>query len=144
MKAELRRGQHTQLLFSSVMVEVGLSPLLRDSFSPLVNRKNSEVEKFASSQSYLEASAQTRCSRSKPVTVENCPKLVLNRSKLKTHCRSGVEPVARKRMWLDVVGVQDQDSVLLVKAFGEPSEGEHWQCMNCWFHTSPQLDQLCR
>jgi len=47
----------------------------------------------------------------------------LNRSKLKKHCRNGVHPNARKALWLDVSEVTDADSVLLVKAFGEPEEG---------------------
>ena len=97
---------------------------LADSFSPLVDRKNPEVENFSSSAGYLEACALTRCSKSKPVTVDNLPKLMLNRDKLKLHCRNSVHPTARKRLWLDVVGVQDMDSVLLVKTLGEPREGQ--------------------
>ena len=112
------------------MVEPSWSVVVKDSFSPLVDRSNVSVEKFATSKLYAEAVYQTNCSRSKPVTLENCAKLILNRSKLKKCCRRGVEPTARKRMWLDVIGVQDQDSVLLVKAFGEPLEGDQ-ECGVC-------------
>lgn len=97
---------------------------LTESFSLLVDRNSPEVEKFSSSDGYLEASAQTRCSKSKPVTLDNLPKLVLNKDKLKKHCRNGVHPSARKKMWLDNVGVQDHDSVLLVRTLGEPREGK--------------------
>ena len=94
----------------------------RSCFSPLVEWKESAVKKFNTTQSFREAGTITRCSRSSLVTPQNCAKLVLNRSKLKKHCRSGLEPDARKRVWLDVVGVTDSDSVLLLKAFGEPEE----------------------
>lgn len=101
---------------------------LRDCFSPLVEWKEPEVENFSTTQSFHEASSITQCSRSNPVTPENCSKLILNRSKLKKHCRSGMSPAARKRTWLGVVGVTDADSVLLVKAFGEPVEGREVCC----------------
>ncbi len=78
---------------------------------------------FTGAQGYHEAIGVTQCSRSKPVMPENYAKLIVNKSRLKQHCRSGVEPTTRKRMWLDVVGVNDADSVLLVKAFGEPKDG---------------------
>ena len=91
---------------------------LGECFSPLVERKHPEVISFTSRDDFREGSAITQCSRSKPVTVENCAKLILNKSKLKQHCRNGVEPAVRKKLWLDVVGVNDADSVLLMKAFG--------------------------
>lgn len=98
-------------------------PRARDCFSPLVEWKKPEVKDFVTTQEFRESSNITQCSRSNPVTSENCAKLVLRRAKLKKHCRNGVSPNARKKMWLDVVGVTDGDSVLLVKAFGEPDEG---------------------
>ena len=94
-----------------------------DCFSPLVEWKNEEVVGFTTAVNFRECATITQCSRSSPVTRENCGKLVLNKSKLKKSCRNGVHPNARKRMWLDVVEVTDADSVLLVKAFGEPQEG---------------------
>ena len=93
---------------------------LRDCFSPLVEWKSLEVKEFQKTKAFLECSTITQCARSSPVTQENCGKLVLNRAKLKKHCRNSVSPDARKRMWLDVVGVTDADSVMLVKAFGQP------------------------
>ena len=92
-------------------------------FSPLVEWKEAEVKNFNTAKDYQESSTITQCSRSSPVTAENCGKLVLNRSRLKKHCRNSVDPDVRKRLWLDVVEVTDADSVLLVKAFGEPDEG---------------------
>ena len=95
---------------------------LKGSFSPLVEWKEGAVKDFTSTQGFREALTITQCSRSKPVTTENVTKLILSKSRLKRHCRNGVLPDARKRMWLDVVGVTDADSVLLIKAFGEPEE----------------------
>ena len=111
---------------------------LRDCFSPLVEWRKEEVKSFYRAASYLESSSITQCSRSSPVTSENCGKLVLNRSKLKKHCRRFVNPDARKRMWLDVVEVTDADSVLLVKAFGEPDEGSS-TCSLVWFGVAKAL-----
>lgn len=96
---------------------------LKDCFSPLVEWREEGVRNFSSTNDFRESSRITQCSRSSPVTIENCGKLILSRSKLKKHCRNGVNPNARKGMWLDVVEVTDADSVLLVKAFGEPDEG---------------------
>ena len=93
-------------------------------FSPLVEWKEAEVKNFNTAKDYQESSTITQCSRSSPVTAENYGKLVLNRSRLKKHCRNSVDPDVRKRLWLDVVEVTDADSVLLVKAFGEPDEGQ--------------------
>lgn len=103
-----------------------MEKFLKDCFSPLVEWKEEGVLKFTTSAGFRESSTVTQCSRFTPVTAENCGKLVLNRSKLKKHCRNGVNPNARKRLWLDVVEVTDADSVLLVKAFGEPQEGK-WE-----------------
>lgn len=101
-----------------------------DCFSPLVEWRNEEVENFTSTRSFRECATIAQCSRSSPVTRENCGKLVLNKSKLKKSCRNGVYPNVRKRMWLDVLEVTDADSVLLVKAFGEPQEGMTYQVCN--------------
>ena len=95
---------------------------LKDCFSPLVEWTNLEVKEFTKAHVFLESNTITQCSRWSPVTQENCSKLVLSRSKLKKHCRTSVSPDARKRLWLDVVGVCDADSVMLVKAFGEPDD----------------------
>ena len=95
----------------------------KDCFSPLVEWRKEEVKDFSKAPSFLESSSITQCSRSSPVTAENCGKLILAKAKLKKHCRNGVNPDARKRMWLDVVEVTDADSVLLIKAFGQPVEG---------------------
>ena len=95
---------------------------LKNCFSPLVEWKELTRDDVTTTQTFREASAITQCSRSSPVTSDNCGKLVLNRPKLKKHCRKGVHPDVRKRLWLDVVGVTDADSVLLIKAFGEPDE----------------------
>lgn len=102
---------------------------LKYCFSPLVEWKSSEVKDFTKANLFLESNTITQCSRWSPVTQENCGKLVLCRSKLKKHCRSSVSPGARKRLWLDVVGVSDADSVMLVKAFGEPEEDK--KCNSC-------------
>jgi len=99
------------------------SGILIDCFSPLVDRSVPEVEKFLSSTAFLDASSETKCSKSKPVSVEVLPKLVLNKDKLKAHCRSGVQPSIRSKLWLEVVCVQDHDSVLMAKTLGEPQEG---------------------
>lgn len=101
-----------------------MEKFLKDCFSPLVEWKDEGVSNFTTAASFRECTTITQCSRLSPVTAENCGKLVLNRSKLKKHCRNGVKPNARKRMWLDVVEVTDADSVLLVKAFGQPQEGK--------------------
>lgn len=115
------RGVATRLLLNQHYFSFKMAA--KDCFSPLVDWKNPEVIGFIMAEEFREAMAVTQCSRSKPVTVGSCAKLVLNRAKLKQHCRNGVEPAARKRMWLDVVGVNDADSVLLVKTYGEPQEG---------------------
>lgn len=104
------------------MAELEVEFFLKSSFSPLVDWKEGAVKDFTSTQAFREALTITQCSRSKPVTEENLTKLILSKSKLKKHCRNGVSPDARKKMWLDVVGVTDADSVLLIKAFGEPEE----------------------
>ena len=109
---------------------------LKDCFSPLVEWKKPEVARFTSLDNFRKALKITQCSVSKPVTLENCAKLVLNKAKLKQHCRNGVHPAARKRIWLDAVGVNDADSVLLAKAFGEPQEGmsRKKRTTITWFH----------
>ena len=106
------------------MADLSADGFLRSCFSPLVEWKHPEVKEFSKAQAFAESSMVTQCSRSSPVTQANCGKLMLNKSKLKKHCRNSVQPDARKRLWLDVVGVNDADSVMLVKAFGEPEDGK--------------------
>ena len=97
--------------------------ILMECFSPLVDRSVQDVVEFASSKEYVDACRETRCSKSKPVTSEVLPRLVLNKDKLKAHCRNGVHPAVRSKLWLDVVSVQDHDSVLMAKTLGEPQDG---------------------
>lgn len=96
-----------------------------DCFSPLVNRKNEEVERFSESQAYKDASAITHITlySKTPLTLSNWPRNAQNKQNLKQHVRCGVEPVVRKDFWLGITGVVETDSVLFAKAFGEPVEG---------------------
>ena len=98
---------------------------LVDCFSPLVNRKDPEVEQFTESQEYKDACSVTHIAlySKAPLTPSNWPRNAQNKQHLKQHVRCGVEPVVRKDFWLGITGVTEMDSVLFAKAFGEPVDG---------------------
>ena len=96
---------------------------ISECFSPLVERDSPHVHQFSELKEFKECWTATRCSKSSPVSPGNWTSLVLNKKKLKEHTRCGVTPTVRKKIWLETIGVTDDDSVLFAKAFGEPQEG---------------------
>ena len=109
-KVKMAAKQHGQLVKVS------------ECFSGLVNLQDN-LENFTESQDYVEAWRATACSSSSVITVSSWPKLSHTRHALKTHVRAGVSPAVRKKLWMAVCEVSDNDSVLFAKAFGEPADG---------------------
>lgn len=93
-------------------------------FSALLRWQDESVGNCITSAEYVEAVRVTKCDSSAPLTPANWAKFPHNKHGLKMHIRSGVLPEVRKELWLDLLGVIEDDLVLFAKAYREPSEGE--------------------
>lgn len=93
-------------------------------FSALLRWQDESVGDRITSEEYAEAVRVTKCDSSSPLNPANWAKFPHNKHGLKMHVRSGVSPEVRKELWLDLLGVIEDDLVLFAKAYREPSQGE--------------------
>ena len=94
---------------------------VNDCFSALVQKRSTEIANFTETEEYTECWKITRVSTAGPVTKANWGKL--GHHKLKAHVRDAVGPSVRSSLWLSMLVVSDDDSVLFAKDFGEPVNG---------------------
>ena len=95
-----------------------------ESFSALVRHNNDQVAAFAESEQYAASWRETHCSNAPPLSEQVWYRVPSTKKSLKDHVRSGVAPQVRKELWLRMAGVEDDDSVLFAKAFGQPADGK--------------------
>ncbi|KAL5491003.1 hypothetical protein EMCRGX_G016216 [Ephydatia muelleri] len=90
----------------------------------LLRWQDESVGDSITSEEYAEAVRVTKCDSSVPLNPANWAKFPHNKHGLKMHVRSGVSPEVRKELWLDLLGVIEDDLVLFAKAYREPSQDD--------------------
>lgn len=66
--------------------------------------------------------SRSRYTTSSPLDGRLWHKVQHTKGSLKAHVRTGVAPSTRRRLWLEMLGVRDEDVVLYSRALGKESK----------------------